>query len=230
VSAVVLRDREDRPRLDLRALVVVSFGLYLAVPHTFWATNFVYERFAMAIVLFAACAAPRVRPAYERIVEGAFVAIGALSALLFASSMHRASRELSDLDRLIDAAPPSERVIGVVYDPRTPSFDPPILLHAPALYVARRGGEAAFAFTRTMSLPLHYRASQIPPAVPFKFEWSPGLYRANTDYAARFPTIFLKTQRAEDSPQLPLKHAGIGSAKLLAHVGEYWLLRVERAR
>jgi len=228
--AFLLRDRDDRPTIDRLALLATSVTLFIALPHTFWATNFVYQRFAMLVVLFGVAAAPRARPPFERAIGGGFVAIGVLGALLFVASMRRAARELADLDRFLHSAPPSLKVIGLIYQPGLSSFEPPILLHAPALYVARRGGESAFAFTRTMSLPLHYRFSEVPPSLPFNFEWSPWVYRADAAYARRFGVIFLKAPQPNVRPEKLLGRAGITSAAMLAHVGPYWLLRVDDIR
>ncbi|HEU4534471.1 MAG TPA: hypothetical protein VFS00_10150, partial [Polyangiaceae bacterium] len=154
----------------------------------------------------------------------AYVAVGLAAAGLFFQAMGAAADELADFDRVLDEAPAGRRVTGLVFAPKTPSTHQWSLLHSPAYYVARKGGEVAFSFTRTMSLPVHYRPEKMPPALPFNFEWTPQAYRATAPYARYFDLVLMKTTYDDNKDHRRSVWGDLADrVKVVAHRGKWWV-------
>jgi hypothetical protein len=242
----LLRDVEDAPPVALRWLFVASVVAYLIIPHVFWATNFVFERITFLIVLTAILWMPRAMPSYEYWLRLGFVSVGLAGAggfFMFMGSPD-VQKELGDLDAILDKMPDGRRVTGLLWDPIVRTHLPPpeahaaertqvtaqySLLHTSAYYVARHGGEVAFSFTRTMSLPVHYRKETMPPDPPPNFEWNPGDYRAQTPWAKYFDLVLMKTQwedQIDPRPSVWGSHAG--EVDVVAHQGKWWVFETKR--
>ncbi len=224
VLGAALRDERDRPPPYLRWFFVVSLVSYLVVPHVLWATCYVFERISFFIVLSLVLWAPRARPRLEAALRPAYVAVGLAAAGLFFQAMGAAGVELADLDRVLEDAPAGRRVTGLVFAPKTPSTHQWSLLHSPAYYVARKGGEVAFSFTRTMSLPVHYRPEKMPPALPFNFEWMPQAYQATAPYARYFDLVLMKTTYDDNKDhRVSVWGEFADQVKVVAHHGKWWV-------
>lgn len=242
----MLRDVEDAPPVALRWLFVASVVAYLIIPHVFWATNFVFERITFLIVLTAILWAPRAIPRYEQGLRLMYVSVGLAAAGGFFQFMGSPDmqKELGDLDAILGKMPDGRRVTGLLWDPIVRTHLPPpeahaaeriqvtaqySMLHTSAYYVARHGGEVAFSFTRTMSLPVHYRKETMPPDPPPNFEWNPGDYRAQAPWAKYFDLVLMKTQwddQIDPRPSVWGSHAS--EVDVVAHQGKWWVFETKR--
>jgi chitodextrinase len=242
----MLRDVEDAPPVALRWLFVASVVAYLIIPHVFWATNFVFERITFLIVLTAILWTPRAIPRYEQGLRLMYVSVGLAAAGGFFQFMGSPDmqKELGDLDAILDKMPDGRHVTGLLWDPIVRTHLPPpeahaaeriqvtaqySLLHTSAYYVARHGGEVAFSFTRTMSLPVHYRKETMPPDPPPNFEWNPGDYRAQTPWAKYFDLVLMKTQWEDQiDPRASVWGSHASEVDVVAHQGKWWVFETKR--
>ena len=143
--------------------------------------------------------------------------------------MGAAGEQFADFDAILAEAPKARRIVGLIHDPRLPSFAQVALLHAPSYYVARNGGEDAFSFKRTMSLPVHYRPDDVPPPTPQDFEWRPNLYRPDAPFARYFDLVLLKSADEEEAdPRDAIWGDRASSVDIVAHRGAWWLLDTKR--
>jgi hypothetical protein len=243
----LLRDVEDAPPVALRWLFVASTIAYLIIPHVFWATNFVFERITFLIVLTAILWAPRAMPRFEQGIRLMFVSVGLAGAggfFMFMGSPD-VQKEFGDLDAILDKMPKGRRVMGLVWDPivrvhlavpeaHDDTNRPHVtaqyaLLHSPAYYVARNGGEVAFSFTRTMSLPVHYKKETMPPDPPPNFEWQPSAYRTDTTWGRYFDLVLMKTQWDDQiDPRVSVWGSHASEVDVVAHQGKWWVFETKR--
>jgi hypothetical protein len=225
----LLRDPDDRAPPALAWLFVASLLAYFVIPHVFWATNFVFERISFLVVITAVVWAPRALPKYEASLRMMMVAVGVASAACFWDAMGTVGRETADLKQILDEAPKGRRVTGLVWHPKLESTMQWSMLHAPAYYVAQNGGEVAFSFTRTMSLPVHYRKETMPPDPPPNFEWNPQDYVASADYAKYFDLVLMKTTNDDDKdPRMSVWGLHWKEVDIVAHHGRWWIFETKR--
>ncbi len=242
----MLRDVEDAPPVALRWLFVASVVAYLIIPHVFWATNFVFERITFLIVLTAILWAPRAIPRFEQGLRLMYVSVGLAAAGGFFQFMGSPDlqKELGDLDAILAKMPDGRRVTGLLWDPivrthlplpeshtaeRTQVTAQYSLLHTAAYYVAHHGGEVAFSFTRTMSLPVHYRKEKMPPDPPPNFEWNPSEYRTSTSWGRYFDLVLMKTQWDDQvDPRASVWGSHAAEVDVVAHQGKWWVFETTR--
>jgi hypothetical protein len=143
--------------------------------------------------------------------------------------MGNVARETADLDAVIEAMPKNRRVTGLFWYPKIDVTYQWSLLHSPAYYVARNGGEVAFSFTRTMSLPVHYKRETLPPDPPANFEWNPSDYKANQPYSKYFDLILMKTTHDDGKdPRESVWHSHADEVDVVLHRGRYWVFETKR--
>ena len=225
----LLRDPDDHAAPALGWLFVFSLLAYFVIPHVFWATNFVFERITFLVVITAVVWAPRALPKYEPSLRMMMVSIGLASAGCFWDAMGTVAKETADLKQILDEAPKGRRVTGLVWHPKLESTQQWSMLHAPAYYVAQNGGEVAFSFTRTMSLPVHYRKETMPPDPPPNFEWNPQDYSASADYAKYFDLVLMKTTNDDDKdPRPSVWGLHWREVDTVAHHGRWWIFETKR--
>jgi hypothetical protein len=230
-----LEDDAENPPL-LRWMVVTAALAYFVIPHVFWATNFVFERVGFFVVILAAMWAPRATARVEEPLRLMFAFTGLVLALSFWRWMGLVASETADFDAIIAEAPKNRKITGLIWNPAIDSTGKSqkfhliaSLLHSPAYYVARNGGEVAFSFTRTMSLPVHYRKETMPPDPPPNFEWNPSDYRPNADYAKYFDLVLMKTTNddgVDPRPSVWGRHAS--EVDTVAHHGRWWIFETKR--
>jgi hypothetical protein len=173
--------------------------------------------------------APRALPKYEPSLRMMMVSVGLASAACFWDAMGTVGRETADLKAILDQAPKGRRVTGLVWHPKLESTQQWSMLHTPAYYVAQNGGEVAFSFTRTMSLPVHYKKETMPPDPPPNFEWNPQDYRPNSDYAKYFDLVLMKTTNDDDKdPRQSVWGLHWREVDIVAHVGRWWIFETKR--
>jgi hypothetical protein len=214
----------SRPTRSAVTFAVVALGYYLLVPLEFWATSFVFPRFGVLVLLGFTLACPPARRLFGAVQRGLFVVAGVASTWLFFDLMGRAALEFEDLRRVVTSAP-RVNVTGLVWRPGLQSFSLPVTLHAPAYVAAYGGGSPAFSFTRTMSLPIHYKPEREPPRAPRDLEWRPQRYDGSAAYARAFPALLIHTRKpaAPASASIPALRPGT-ELRELAHSGDWWLV------
>lgn len=217
----LLREKGSALANERLAMFVVAVALYLLLPHVFFATAFVFQRVALLVVLTFVLWAPSPREALVPIVRGGAVAVGVVSSLLFVQSMVAARGETRDLDVVLDAAPEGKKLLGLVFDPRLPSFRQHSMLHVPALYAVRHRGDFAVWFD-TVSLPVRRKVAV--PGLPPLFELTPGVFNAGAPYAAWADLALVKAPLRPEDPR-PFLFPG-GTAKIVASSGMWFLIEV----
>ncbi|MBI2395304.1 MAG: hypothetical protein HYV09_37390 [Deltaproteobacteria bacterium] len=230
IAAVVRRPRDPgAPQEGLwrGAMALAMFAAYFALPHVFFASLFIYQRVAVLALLAAFLWAPAPRPTFERWLDGGAMLVAIGAAALFFQLHGAARRELADVDAAVSAAPPGRRVVGLVFEPYVPSFARRVLLHVPALYVARKPGEVAFLFD-TRSLPVRRRPERRVPLPPF-FELNPQAYDPRAPYAGYYDLVLMKTPPRVADPRAAFGPAG-PSLPVLARHGAWWLIDTSPAR
>jgi hypothetical protein len=221
--SALFRDLDDAPPPVLRWLFVASLVAYLVIPHVFWATNFVFERISFLVVLTAILWAPKMSAPREELAQIVALSLGLFTATAFVVWTGEVRAQTADLDAILDQMPKGRRVTGLVHQPKIPATQQWSLLHSPAFYVARNGGEVAFSFTRTMSLPVHYKRETLPPDPPANFEWNPGDYAPDLPFARYFDLLLVKTVRPGD-PRGALFGARAEQVTVVAQRGAWWIL------
>lgn len=229
--AALFRDPDDEPPPALRWLFVASVLAFLIIPHVFWATNFVFERISFLVVLTATLWVPRAVPKKEELLRLMGISVGLGAAASFFLFMGEVARETADMDEVIAAMPKGRRVTGLIWYPKIDSTWQWSLLHSPAYYVARNGGEVAFSFTRTMSLPVHYKRETMPPDPPANFEWNPGDYRASAAFAKYFDLVLMKTTHDDGKdPRESVWHSHADEVDTVMHRGRWWVFETRRVK
>lgn len=228
VLSALFRDESDEPPPVLRWLFVASTLAYFVIPHVFWATNFVFERITFLIVLTAILWAPRAKPKQEELLKLMSISVGLAAAGSFYVFMKEVAAETADFDAVLAEMPRGRRVTGLMWHPKIEVTQQWSLLHSPAYYVARNGGEVAFSFTRTMSLPVHYKRNTIPPDPPPNFEWNPSDYRQSAAYARYFDLILMKTTRDDGKdPRASVWGRHANEVQTVLHRGKYWVFETK---
>jgi hypothetical protein len=228
VFAVVLflfRDDARRAPPEARAMLLAAAASFVLVPHTLWATNFVFERLALTVVVAATLAIPGATEKVEGVVAAGLMVAGVAAGVGFFTTLERVRAETADLDAVIDEAPPGRRLMPLFWDRNLTSVSPmlPALLHGGEWYVVRKGGECAASFARITSLPVHYRVDKTPPKLPPEFEWRPNEYYEEADFARYFDLILVR--RNDDKDPRPELFGIDGLAvPVLSHHGRVWLL------
>lgn len=227
----LFRDPEDEAPPVLRWLFVASLTAFFVIPHVFWATNFVFERISFLVVLTAILWVPRAMPRREELLRLMSVSVGLGAAASFYLFMGAVAQETADLDEVIASMPKGRKVTGLFWYPKLDVTMQWSLLHAPAYYVARNGGEVAFSFTRTMSLPVHYKRETLPPDPPPNFEWNPSDYKASDTYAKYFDLILMKTTHDDGKdPRESVWHSHANEVDTVLHKGRYWVFETKRVK
>jgi hypothetical protein len=225
----LLRDPEEETPAVLPWLFFASVVAYLIIPHVFWATNFVFERITFLVVLTAVLLVPRAKPRQEEILRLMYVSIGLGGAASFFLFMGMVGKETADLDKVLDEMPKGRKITGLLWSPKIEATMQWSLLHSPAFYVARNGGEVAFSFTRTMSLPVHYKKETMPPDPPANFEWNPGDYRSSLPFAKYFDLVLMKTTFDDGKdPRESVWGSHAAEVDVVLHHGKWWVFETKR--
>lgn len=231
IGAMVRRENDPNATSEPTwrgTLFVTTVAAFVALPHVFFATAFIYHRVAVLVVLALVLWAPAPRQPFARWLDGTAMIIAATSAALFAQLLGAARRELADTDAVLWAIPAERRVIGLVFDAYVPSFARRVLDHAPALYVVRHSGEVAFLFD-TRSLPIRRRRERHVPLPPL-FELKPQTYDPNAPYAAHYDLALVKAPARLPDPRAVLWGPAARSLPVLARHGSWWLVETRPPR
>lgn len=191
VLLLVRRPRPDesggsgiREFLRTNALELVSMALlwlYFALPVSYkwiWPLNarLVPVAFLVGLVWF------RLPPLALR---GRLMLAVPLAALALAGTANHTrqflafEREVGPLERVLEAAEPRRRLMGLIFDRgsevMTPSLSP--YIHFAQYYQLRRGGVADFSFANFPQSPIRFNERTAPPQLPLRWEWTPDRLR-----------------------------------------------------
>jgi hypothetical protein len=219
------RDRNTRHPPAARWLFPAAFLLYFLLPMRMWGTWYIFPRVAVIMGAVMPLFIPASRPRYQPLFTTLFAGLGIYSGVTFFMLLGTHRDELNDFGQVLDEAPPNRRVAGLIFDPNLGSYLAPVLMHFPGYYMARDGGEIAFSFTRITSLPLHYKQSAKPPAIPGRFEWEPKNYKADSAYAKYFDLLLVHSGKAGEDPRTRIFGDAAGAKiKVVSHHGRWWVL------
>jgi hypothetical protein len=200
---------------------------YLLGPTTIFGTAIVHARIAeLAGVFTVVATAP---PASRSPTRRTLIARTAILALVLGWMVVLTGRfrafdaDAAGLDTLIAEIPRSQKVLGLIFEPRSPSVPGPAFLHAAAWYQAEKGGIFGFScasfFTALVRLgpkasgPVATETLALQPAT---FDWAhDGWY----DY-------FIVRAPVDAGPFLA--RTATVPISLRAHDGTWWLYAAER--
>jgi hypothetical protein len=182
----------------------LTFGVYLALPATFFNTHLIYQRLAQWVFLSAllalpppggrAGARPRLAPLVERAAPRVARWLAASAFVVTALHLAVYTWEVRGLDDVVGSLPPAARSVGVIELPFTRAVRMPTLTHAAALAVARGGLDDGFGFARWMSFPVTYRPGRRPPPQPSpSWEHDGRHYAPKSALARYFPWVVVRT-------------------------------------
>lgn len=177
---------------------VVLIGL--AVPHTAMTTAFLYERFALFLLPFWVLL---FEPGDGRAPAGEGwrrFALAAVPAICLTATgwrvwtFHQFERESHDFQAILEAMPPQQRVLSMVFDQRSPAADNPhSYLHYPAWYQAEKRGFVDSNFAQWLPQIVRFRAGQATVQSPF--EWKPYRFEWARHHGERFDYIVLRNPK-----------------------------------
>jgi hypothetical protein len=211
----------------MKAEAVAWAALYCVIPKVFIATWFIFERFPMFVVVFAAAAAPIVRSSFpaERWIRRGAAAVAMLASLN--TLVHfRVIPDEADADAVIDEIPEGKRVIAVTWS----NTGQPIVLremwvHLLAYYQARKSGQIGYSFAKFESMPVHYAIGRAPPGIPGGMEWDGNKYRPTEAYARYWDTVLVRTpdDDPDADPRFRTFRGAAPGVRVLARHGRFWL-------
>jgi hypothetical protein len=165
-------------RWRLPGLAVLAGLLFLFLPFDVrGAVYYLNTRYAHLAAPLALASLPviaaRVRPA--------LIAAGTVAALALAIPLGIGFRafdiEAAPLLRFAEEAPPTPRIMGLIFSPGSRVMTHAVFLHAAAVPARLRGGITNFSFAQTPHSPIRYRG---PPPPTFSSEWRPDGFRWET--------------------------------------------------
>jgi hypothetical protein len=156
--------------------------VYFLAPHIAYSTAFLYQRFAMFILPFAALACMKSNSAPPSQVRLCHIALmcSCLGMLaLHAQRTYAFGRETADFETILEAAEPGRRAASIVHNRRSRATgNHAQLLHMPAWYQVDKTGLVEFNFAYFHPQVVRYKSSLIPytgfgfdPDMP-EFDWS----------------------------------------------------------
>ena len=169
-----------------RALIPlgIATAIYLGAPHFAFETFFIYERFAMFLLPFAALALVAGQPAATPISNRARWGMAGLVVACWASlGLHAVrlaafAREAGDFEMVLAAAEPARRALSIVTDRTSAATGNPLAYtHHASWYQADKSGFVVCNFAIHHPQVVRYRPGQTPRAdeclgeeVPFDWQ------------------------------------------------------------
>ena len=147
---------------------------YFVAPTSYdwiWPIN---ARFALIAALFVPLVLPRVRGVAYGVVVASVAAAGLVDTAAVGRAFVEFERhEVGALDATVHEIPMGARVAALVFDrgSRYVRFSP--FLHAASWVQLERGGAVMFTFDDFPQSPVRFRATNRPPRVPPRWEWTP---------------------------------------------------------
>jgi hypothetical protein len=155
--------RSDALRLALLALVG-----YFAAPMSIQGQWNIAPRFAWIAALFAVAAIGEGRRAVARAGTALAVALTAAASLLAVRQHRQFDREAAGFQAILDALPPGQRVLSLIYDTRSAVFTQWPYVHFGQYAMAFRGGAAGWSLAKSPPFPVrHRRPEDFPAPDPF---------------------------------------------------------------
>ena len=179
--AVVARLFEDPPsptepittreRLLPWGLVLIAFGLFLAMPLTVRGhIMYLSPRFAALTAMLALVLVPRLGPRSIRILFAGASLVVATSGVLLSLGFREFAREAAALRSLAPACSDRPRILGLTFDAYSRVVHRPVHLHGAAVLARLRHGVPNYSLLGGSHIPLRHRQAP-PPNVGS--EWEP---------------------------------------------------------
>lgn len=158
-----------------RAVFAVALGmqivLYFVLPLNTNTATFVSARHALLVLLLVV---PLFPPVAKLRIPALLVFL--LSFGLAFVHLRRFDREARDLDGILPVMARNQRVLPLIFAPRSASVHPSTFpyLHFAAYYQAEKGGELARSFAVVWNVPIRYRSDYARYPIREELEWRPG--------------------------------------------------------
>ncbi len=158
--------------------------LYLAVPFKVGAGAMLNVRLGVLMALLV-LVVPRPDPGptsrWAFVVAAGLTVLGALNAAL---NIHRAQRELGDVDAVLAQITPGARVLALHFSRVSAITNSAPWVHVLAYHRMRAGGVASMSFSEMSHWPIQYQPAAHPPKKSVMFwDFEPCLFRNSTDGA-----------------------------------------------
>jgi hypothetical protein len=160
-----------RARAVFAAALALQIVLYFVLPLNTNTATFVSARHALLVLLLLVPLFPAVP---QLRLPAALVFL--LSFGLAFVHLRRFDREARDLDGILPLMKRNQRVLPLIFAPRSASVHPSTFpyLHFAAYYQAAHGGELARSFAVVWNVPIRYRADYARYPIREELEWRPG--------------------------------------------------------
>ena len=188
--AFFARDRRPGTRAwRLPMIALLALAGYLVLPFQMGHMGYIALRALPFLAVFA-LVSPRIAPGK---LASALLALAVLVEIGYSAKLAKAYRafdqeaQATQLTRVLSAAQPGERLVGLIWDRHSRIFGFKPYLHFAQYYELWRGGRARVNFAETPWTPLRYRPGTDPVALPTGWEDSPWLFNparegAEADY------------------------------------------------
>ena len=195
-----------RPDWRAREAVVIAGGVAAAVallPDFAWSTAMISQRFAIFLPSAYVWLLRERTPSGGSLAVGLQPRLAGLAALVTAGllaqhawSSVQFGREQRDFERVMAAAEPDQRALGLIFDANS-AVDrrAGAYLHHALWYQADRRGLVDYNFAQLQPQIARFRAGAVPPMSPFHSQ-SPRDFDWRTDGGDRYRYIFVRSQGA----------------------------------
>lgn len=214
----------------VRAVVVAValVALYFVVPMS--AAN-VYTLSPRMVLLGCAgltLLVPRLfgRPLFDLLALAPALALAGYVGFVNHEKLGSVDEDARDLQRVLEAAPPRQRLYGLVHSVGAPELSQTVHLHAGAYYMVYRGGLTGFTFVHGPTVPLRLKVLGEGPYPGRRGEWEHDRFRF--ELYGDYYDLFLSRG---GGGHLPARlGAPVGALELVTSEGQWSLWRNTRPR
>ncbi|MBK7400827.1 MAG: hypothetical protein IPJ34_32385 [Myxococcales bacterium] len=213
---VGVSDLSRRHRAALALALALQVTFYLALPLNTNTATFVSARHALLIALFVVPLIPDLRGRVALVVPAAFASLGLVVVVQHLAAFDREAREL---DAAIAPLPENQRLLPLIFAPRSPTTHPATFpyLHFGAYAQASHGGELSRTFATVWNVPIRYRADYARYPIRESLEWTPHL--VSPEDLRHFDYVLVR-----GAPRWPAT-LRLGGLEVVARSGAFVLLR-----
>jgi hypothetical protein len=211
-------------RRKIRYYVLFSCcaGVMLLAPDCIMHVTFIYKRFAIFALPFAALALKPMAAVTRRRAKLAMTWLLVISlgwTALLAQRMRVFEREAHGFATVLAQMEPGNRALALSCIWNASGFEGAVFLHFPAWYSALKGGITDVSFAEGNVNLVNYRPDAMPAVRFSDFEWHPWDFRwaKHEGWRYRYFVVHDKVSRAELFADAPVP------VVLRAHDGDWWL-------
>lgn len=181
-----------------RQFVFIAYLLWMMFGPNFILGNyFTYNRFSLFAIpmLFVvmtnpASAARSVK--YDTVLRGLIVAFPVALIVFLCFQFANFDKESQDYREIEASMQPQKRVLGLIYDRRSPIFKLPMYLHFASWYQAEHSGVVDFSFSQ-YELVLRYKPDA-PVAISPEFPWHPDSFDWNVNKGWLYDYFLIRSE------------------------------------